>query len=400
MLKRRKSKLWFIFIAYSIMAITVSTQNFLIKGKHDRDGSLTSKYGNYLIFKYSYYHLIQDKDLYQKYPEVCGDLYKYSPTFAMAFGVFSYFPDFMGLTLWNLLNVLLIFFAVANLSKFNIRQQSLILIFIIIELITSIQNSQSNGLITGLLVFAFVLLEQKKFFLATLCIILTMFIKIFGVVVLLLFLFYPDKKKLAAYSFFWFILLLIMPVVLVGPDQLLFLYKSWFKILSDDQSVSLGLSVSGWLQSLFKSASIHNNYVLITGFLMLTVPFLRIGQYRNDQFRLLTLSSILIWAVIFNHKAESPTFIIAMTGVALWYFSQQKTVTNLILLIIAFTITSLLSTDLVPVRNWKYIIDEYCIKAVPCILIWIKIFLELMTRRFDLQTGPASDFQKQITNQI
>jgi len=381
MMKSRKSKLWLIFIAYSLIAITISTQNFLIKGKHDLNGSMTSKYGNYLIFKYSNYHLIQDKDLYQKYPEVCGDLYKYSPTFAMLFGIFSCLPDFIGLTLWNLLNVLLIFFAIANLSKFNIRQQSFILIFIVIELITSIQNSQSNGLITGLLVFAFVLLERKKFFLATLCIILTMYIKIFGVVALLLFLFYPDKKKLAAYSFFWFILLLIMPVVVVGPVHLLHLYKGWFKILSDDQSVSLGLSVSGWLQSMFSSVRINNNHVLIIGFFMLVCPLIRVKEYRNFRFRLLTLCSILIWVVIFNHKAESPTFIIAMTGVALWFISQERTRLNLVLLIIAFVFTSLSSTDLIPDTIRQDYINPYHLKVVPCIMIWLKIIAEMTFRK-------------------
>ena len=394
-----RSKLWLIFIAYSIIAITVSTQNFLLKGKSAIDGSMTSKYGNYLIFKYSYYHLIEGKDLYQKYPQVCGDLYKYSPTFALLFGFFSCFPDLIGLTLWNFLNVLLIFFAVASLSIITTRQKTFILIFITIELVTSVQNSQSNGLITGLLVFAFVLLERKHLILGTLCIILASYIKVFGLIALLLFLFYPDKRKLVTYSFFWFILLSILPVVVVGPDQLLHLYQSWYKLLSEDHSVSLGLSFSGWLQSMFKSVRINNNYILMIGFLMLTGPLLRVREYRNYHFRLLTLCSIVIWSVIFNHKAESPTFILAITGVALWFFSQEKTRINLILLIMAFTITSLLSTDFAP-GNWRYFTDAYCIKVVPCILIWIKIFLELMTMRFNLQTGQSTDFKTPITNHI
>jgi hypothetical protein len=381
MVKIRKSKFWLIFVAYLIIAITVSTQNFLIKGKHDRDGSMTSKYGNYLIFKYSYCHLIQGKDLYQKYPEVCGDLYKYSPSFALIFGIFNCFPDLIGLTLWNLINALLVFFAIASFPKINIRQQSFILLFIMIELIISIQNSQSNGLITGLLVFSFVLLERKQYLLATLCIILTFYIKVFGLIALLLFLFYPDKKKLVIYSSFWFILLLILPVVVVSPDQLLHLYKSWFNILSDDQSVSLGLSVSGWFQSLFKSTRIDNIYMLFIGFLLLTVPLIRVREYRNFHFRLLTLCSILIWVVIFNHKAESPTFIIAMTGIAIWYFSQENSKVNLGLLIIAFIFTSLSSTDLISVTIRKDYINPYCLKVVPSILVWIKIIAEMSFRK-------------------
>jgi hypothetical protein len=377
MVKILKSKLGLIFIAYSIIAITISTQNYLIKGKHDRDGSLTSKYGNYLIFKYSYYHLIQGKDLYQKYPEVCGDLFKYSPSFALIFGIFNYFPDFIGLTLWNLLNALLIFFAIARFPKIYIRQQSFILIFIMIELIVSIQNTQSNGLITGLLVFTFVLLERKKYMLATLCIILTVYIKIFGLIAVVLFLFYPGKRKLIFYLFLWFIIFLIMPVFIVGPYHLIDIYSCWIKALSADHSLSMGLSVTGWLQSVFSSIRIYNIYILVMGFLLLVAPLLRIREYKNYYFRLLTLCSILIWVVIFNHKAESPSFILAMSGVGLWFFSQKKSKWNMGLLILAFIFTSLSSTDLVPGTIREEYIKPYYLKLVPCILIWLTIIGEM-----------------------
>ena len=51
---------------------------------------------------------------------------------------------------------------------------------------------------------------------------------------------------------------------------------------------------------------------------------------------MLLLASIMIWVVIFNHRAESPTFIIAITGVALWYYAQQQKPENYVLLVLAF----------------------------------------------------------------
>lgn len=47
------------------------------------------------------------------------------------------------------------------------------------------------------------------------------------------------------------------------------------------------------------------------------LPLFRIQHWKNSAFRLLYLSLLLVWIVIFNHKAESPTYVIAVCGVAI-----------------------------------------------------------------------------------
>ena len=88
---------------------------------------------------------------------------------------------------------------------------------------------------------------------------------------------------------------------------------------------------------------------------------------------------MLIWVVIFNHKAESPTFIIAVTGAAIWYFSNKPRIANNTLLIFLFLVTCLSFSDLVPHDIRQNIIKPYAIKAVPCIVIWCLLFLKLIT---------------------
>ncbi|MDR1417127.1 MAG: hypothetical protein LBJ57_06895, partial [Prevotellaceae bacterium] len=39
----------------------------------------------------------------------------------------------------------------------------------------------------------------------------------------------------------------------------------------------------------------------------------------------------LIRMVIFNHKAESPTFVIAIAGVTLWFVHSKKSTLNIML---------------------------------------------------------------------
>jgi hypothetical protein len=80
--------------------------------------------------------------------------------------------------------------------------------------------------------------------------------------------------------------------------------------------------------------------------------------------------------VIFNHKAESPTFIIATAGIFLWFFISRKSVTNLVLLMVAVVFTSLAATDLFPAFVRDRIFEPYVVKVVPCILVWVKILAD------------------------
>ena len=340
-------------------------------------GRLYTTYNNYIIFKQSFFHLIHGQDLYAQFVEEQGDLYKYSPAFALIFSVLAILPDVLGLSLWNILNTAVLFYSVYYLPRLDIRTKGLILVFVIVELLTSVQNEQSNALIAGLLLFTFGFLERRKYWLATFCLVSTVFIKLFGIVGLALFLMYPNKLKLTYATAVWVIVFTFIPLLVVDFDQFIFLYKSWANLLSNDHSISDGLSVIGWLKTWF-NLQLNKTYVSLAGAILFCIPLLRIREYQNFTFRMLLLASIMIWVVIFNHRAESPTFVIAITGVALWYYGQSANKANYVLLVLAFVFTALSPTDLFPrfIRNeWM---KPYVVKAVPCILIWAKITYDLL----------------------
>ena len=360
-----------------LAVLIVTLQGALHGTKTYEEGGIEyTKYNNYVIFKQSYFHLIENKDLYQLYPQEHWDLYKYSPTFSLLMGLLAYLPDFLGLLIWNLLNAFVLFFALWKLPFSSDKKRIWAFLFLVIELVTSLQNAQSNGLMSGLIILAFVYLEKKNIALATLCIVATIFIKLFGIVAFALFLFYPNKLKSALYTLGWILLLAVLPLILISPEQLTFLYKSWGNLLQNDHSISIGFSVSGWLFTWFglnlKTVS------LVVGTFLFCVPFIHYKYFNEVRFKLLYLASILLWIVIFNHKAESPTFVIAVTGVAIWFFTQEFNKLNFSFLILALLFTVLAATDLFP----KFIRDDYFIpyvvKAIPCIFIWGKITWELI----------------------
>lgn len=372
-----------LIIIFTLLALLSSIQSLLTKNKaYYEGGPEYLSYNNYRIFEQSFYHLKDHQDLYISYPEEYCDLYKYTPTFSAFFGLFAIFPDWLGLSLWNLLNALILFFAVWYLPRISKLEKGLMLLIVLIELMTSMQNVQSNALIAGLIILSFGLLENKKYLLAALCLVFSAYIKLFGVVGFALFLFYPQKWRLALYASFWTALLFIIPLVFVSFGQYIKLLQGYRDMLSNDLFTSYGYSVMGWLNSWFKV--VLNKYIIvITGVALFLVPLFRFKEYENYTFRFLTLISILIWVVIFNHKAESATFIIAITGVSLWFITSEKSPLNVALFIVAFLFTSLSPTDIFPGFIREGFVKPYTLKALPCILIWGKIIYDMIALKND-----------------
>lgn len=369
----------FILILFTVLSIGVSIQALILPPAPIKAGLQDyTAYNNYLIFKQSFYHLLNGQDLYIAYPDEHWDLFKYSPTFSLLFGFFAILPDSLGLVFWNALNAIILVFAIYYLPKLRIQQKGLILLACVPELMTTMQNEQSNGLMAGLIILAFGLCERNKFFLAALCLMLSVYIKLFGIVGFALFLFYPQKFKLGFYTFSLGLIFFLLPLFVLDPGRLLNLYQSWGHVLAVDQRPeAYGYSVFGWLKTWFHFQP-DRIWILIGGALLFLLPFIKIKMYRVFDFRLLALSSLLIWIVIFNNMAESPTFIIAMSGVSIWFFTRQPTTLNIVLFVLAIFLTSLTATDIFSHDFRNQFIKPYVLKAFPCIVIWIKVVIDMM----------------------
>jgi len=245
-------------------------------------------------------------------------------------------------------------------------------------------NSQSNPMIAGLLAMAFTCFEKQKVHWAALFIVSTFYIKVFGILAALLFLFYPQKGKFMVWCLVWSAVLFILPLVFIYPmtgsnglDTLIWQYNNWLRLLSEDHSGSLGYSFMGVLHSWFGVNS-GKDLLVIVGLACLVIPFVFVRKFNDLNYRIHWFASLLIWLVIFNHKAESPTFIIAFTGIGLWVFTSPKNAMVISLAVLAFVFTSLAPTDLFPATIRRSFFEPYAIKAVPCILIWTYITVGLV----------------------
>jgi len=368
-----------LLVLFILLAALVSFQRLqTAETSFVEDGPAYTHYNNYIIFKQSFFHLKEGKDLYSEHPAEHFDLFKYSPSFAVLMLPLAYLPDGVGLLLWNVLNALFLFWAIWALPKFGDREKAFICWIILFELVGTLQNVQSNALVAGLIIGAFVCFEKEKEWLGTLFLILTVFIKLFGIVGFSMCLLYPRKWKMFVSSLLWILLIGALPLFFVSLEQLQMLYQSWGNQLTLDQSGAFDLStlpepsVMGWLESWF-GLTPNKTIVALIGAVVFCIPLLRFSKYKDQSFRLFLLASVLIWVVIFNHKAESPTYIIAMSGVAIWFFASERSRVNILLLSLAVLMVSLVGSDLFPRSLRQSVFIPYVFKVVPCILIWGKL---------------------------
>lgn len=374
-----------VFWVYVIIVIAASLHKILT-GPTAFDGEHHTRFNNFIIFKYAFWHLLQQQDLYVLYPAEHFDLFKYSPTFALLMAPFAVLPNITGLVLWNLLNAMLLFYAVYRLPALSEKTRVLMLWFILLELLTSVQNAQSNGVMAGLIILAWLALENERPSLAALWLVLSVYIKLFGIVAFVLALLYPQRWRFAGYALLWLVVLGALPLLLVSPAYLAASYQGWLGLLAADHADSYGMSVMGILHTWFGWNG-DKNVVLAAGVLLFCVPLLRLSAWRDAGFRLLILASVLIWVIIFNHKAESPTYVLAICGAAVWYFPQEASWWRRVLIVLAFVLTSLSPTEIFPAALRHALVTPFELKALPCVLIWLALQVDLLTSRYRLHVA-------------
>jgi hypothetical protein len=81
--------------------------------------------------------------------------------------------------------------------------------------------------------------------------------------------------------------------------------------------------------------------------------------------------------VIFNHKAEPNSFVIAVAGVAVWYLAQPSTRLRNWLALLVFVLTCLSTTAVFPTVLRRSLIQPYSLRVLPCLLVWIAAVVEL-----------------------
>lgn len=346
-------------------------------------------YNNYLIFKNVLFNTLQEKNLYAQYPDFYFDKNHYGILFSVFIAPFAIMPDWAGIVLWNIANTLVLLYAVKYLP-FSSQYKAFFAWLCLQEFITASVSLQFNVALTGLLILSATYIYKQKEVQSALAIAIGFFIKIYGIVGLSSFFFIRNKTKfilaLGAFSILFF----IIPMLYSSPHFGIQAYIDWFVELKDKNGTNQVLdsyqdiSLMGFVRRILHNADISNMTFMMVGLPLFALPYLRIQQYKSIAFRLLILSSTLLFTVLFSSGSESPTYIIAVAGVMIWFLIQKKKKPlDIALLVFVLVLTSFSNSDLFPKFIKENYIFKYSLKSLPCSIVWFRIIFELMTKNFE-----------------
>ena len=331
-------------------------------------------YNNYRIFAGSFDVLAAHQNLYAPHPERYADLFKYSPTFALAMAPFAWQPEVTGLVCWNLLNALALFAALRALWPQG-WQARLALAIVVLELVISMQSSQSNALVAALMVAAFAALERRRPWTAGAFIAGGLFLKVYGAAVGCLAILYRWRGRAIGATAVWLVFFALAPLVVLTVPELEQQYRAWLGVRGTfvtERNASIMRIVAA-----FGSPYLGPVVVQALGAAVFVLPFARVKEWSSPRFRLDLLCSLLIAIVIFNISAEPPTYVVAVTGGAIWYAARpRKGVIDRVVLGVLL-LTSFVSTDAYGQRGM--LVGPYTLKALGCFIVWVRINAALLT---------------------
>jgi len=346
------------------------------------------KYNNYLIFKNVFYNTLNGKNIYSLYPDFHFDSNHYGVFFSILIAPFAILPDWLGMILWNVANTLVFLFAIYKLP-FSDPKKAFFAWLCLQEFITAAVSLQFNIALTGLLILSAVYIYERKETQSAIAILIGFFVKLYGIAGLSAFFFIQNKTKFILSLITVGLVFLLLPMVLSSPHFGIQSYTDWFVSLSEKNAHNQVLgnrqdySLMGIVRRVSGNADISNLTFLIPGIAVFALPYLRIKQYKNLPFQLMILASTLLFIVLFSSGSESPTFIIAVAGVMIWFIMQkEKSAYKIGLLIFVLILTCFSFSDLFPKFVKDNYIMKYSLKALPCCIVWFQVIYELLTKDF------------------
>jgi hypothetical protein len=347
---------------------------------------------NYLIYKNVFWHTLQQEHLYQFYPEQYFDKNHYGPLFAILIAPFAILPNYIGLMLWGMVNVSILYYAVGKLP-ISFWGKNIILLLSLIETLTSTQNLQFNPMLCSWIILSYVAIKNNQLSLAAFLVVAGTFIKLYGVVGLPFIFFTKDYRKLIGYLILWAIILFCLPMFISSPEFVYQSYIDWFHVLLEKNTENINsylntnmqdISVMGFFKRITGYHNLANFYFVIPAGILMLLPLYRFSKWGNTNFQLSYLAQLLIGLVIFSTSAESPTYVIAVVGFGIWYVlhAPKPAFYLYLLLILVLVLTVFSPTDFFP-EVFQAIVVKFALKVLPCFLAWLFISYNLLCNSFN-----------------
>ena len=328
------------------------------------------------IFSSAFHNLVAGRNIYAAHPDQYFDFFRYTPVAALAFGPFAVVPEWLGLAAWNTVNGLALYWAVRRLLPR--AQAQLVLLLVMGDLARTMQSCQSNGVVTALMIAAFLAYAADRPLRGALAVAGGAAIKIFPVGAALFALLRRDRwRALGMVAAAAAVIFFVLPMAFIGPRDLVIQYARW--------AAQEHAETFKPMYSVMDVLDVWTGYygprlpIQLAGVAILLLPLaLRRRPQDDPSWRLTLLCSLLVFSVLFNYGAEPPSFVIATTGIAVWYAAGRRTKLQGVLLGLTLALVTGEGLGIWPQAIRHAWMDDARIRVLPVLAAWIAMQWELL----------------------
>lgn len=304
------------------------------------------------------------------------DAFLYGPLFTLLFTPFAWLPPWLGPFLWNIAGFSLFFYAIRSLpNSFDNRKKTAIFFFIFLMMANNLMYYQYNLMVSAFFLLGFSLMEKGHAFGSILLIGLSGFTKIYGVFQYAFLLFYGKFWR----NLFLFVLpllatLALLPLIMMDSDHLREVYTKWVSSFDEHFNSRPWMSIFHF-RLLFPAVPEKTSWFQLGSLAFLgLITLLRLSKSHLESFRAQTVGIMMGWVILFSNSPEIGTYLIAMTGLALWHFSRTPTSIDRWILMINFVVFMVIPQDVFfPRALARFLMEQWQIHILLFFLTWIRM---------------------------
>jgi hypothetical protein len=253
----------------------------------------------------------------------------------------------------------------------------------------SLQNFQFNTMLCAWLVLSWGYLRNGRLWVPAFLISGGMLVKLYGILGILFTPFNGQYRRMFMLMMAATVILVAIPMIFADPEFIIRSYADWYHRLLGKNAENISTNLTDGMQDLsamgmFRRITgwyqVSNLWFLLPAGLLMLLPLARRDRYKDLRFQQRYLAQLLIGLVVFSTSAESPTYVIAVTGVGIWFVLDLPKPSAIAwgILIAVIILTILSPTDIFPKTFRKAYVTRYGLKALPCVAAWFVITWELL----------------------
>lgn len=343
-----------------------------------------SHVNNFVIFKSSFGHFVHHLPLYLEYPKEYFDLYLYGPVFAILMAPFAVLPLGVSVVLWNVLNAVLLFWALMELPM-GISKKSGVLWIVFNSLLTALLNTQFHAICISMIIWSYIYVQRGKEFWSAALIVLGILVKFYGIVGLAFFFFSKDRWRFVGYLVFWLLAWGLLPMWVGGMDYGWRCYGEWLGILQHKNELNVDVAnlrtdvcVMGMVRRITGDGTLSNMWFLVPSMLLNVWVYFQPKKWADTTFQLRILAFVSIYLMLASTGTESPTLVMAMPGLGIWFLLSEQKKWQWGLLVLTLLISSFSPTDLFPKFLREAYINRYGLMILPLLGVWLALAVDLL----------------------